>query len=120
MLISGSKASLQNETTINYIDHGPIVIENNSELAAASTSGSGTEIDPYIIEGFNFTTDNGNAITITGITDFLEIRDCYFLNCLASVTLHFSSHISFLDNIITDCAGVISGHYHLLLMAILT
>ena len=78
ILFSGSKANQQNEPTLNYVDHGPIVIENDSELAATSSSGSGTVIDPYIIEGYSFTTENTTGINVTGTTAFFEIRDCYF------------------------------------------
>ena len=80
ILSPGLKADRQKETNIdlNYVDHDPIVITDDSEFANYSTSGSGAFIDPYIIEGLRIVTDGVDAISVEDTTKYFEIRDCYF------------------------------------------
>ena len=58
--------------------HAPIRINNNSDLASAASSGSGTEADPYIIENYDI---NGNGygycIYIGNTTAHFIVRNCY-------------------------------------------
>ena len=43
------------KTSLSYTPHDPIVIANDSDLAAVAMSGEGTKTDPYIVEGLNIT-----------------------------------------------------------------
>ncbi|MCG3224255.1 MAG: right-handed parallel beta-helix repeat-containing protein, partial [Candidatus Heimdallarchaeota archaeon] len=56
----------------------PINIVNNDSLASFSTSGDGSEGDPYIISNYNVTTTDDYAIRVTGTTLHFVIRDNYF------------------------------------------
>ncbi|NPD90315.1 MAG: hypothetical protein HGN29_16505 [Asgard group archaeon] len=58
-----------------YVDRGHIYIENDTALAFFSNSGSGAAGDPYVIDNYNITSSNSNGITITGISQYVSIRD---------------------------------------------
>ncbi len=55
--------------------HNSISITSNSGFAVFP--GSGTEEDPYVIEGYNITTTDENGIYITETTKHFIIRNCY-------------------------------------------
>ncbi|MFO7992283.1 MAG: right-handed parallel beta-helix repeat-containing protein [Thermoplasmata archaeon] len=64
-----------------YASHAPIRIDDNSELAAEASSGSGTENDPYIIEGYEIDGGGeGYCVYIGNTTDYYVLRDCYLYN----------------------------------------
>ncbi len=69
------------QTSIPYVEayegHFPIAIDGNDDFANWDFSGSGTQADPYIIEGLNITAD-GYCISISATSVFFIIRDCYF------------------------------------------
>ena len=58
-----------------YVDRGHIYIENDTALAFFSNSGTGASGDPYIIDNYNITSTISNGITITGISQYVSIRD---------------------------------------------
>ncbi len=64
------------QSSVDYIYHLPILIVGNSELIAASSSGTGSVEDPLIIEGLNITT-NAHGIRIFNTTLNLIIRNCF-------------------------------------------
>ena len=55
-----------------------ILINKNSKLRKYSSSGTGSQFDPYIIDSLNITTDNEVCITIVLVTDYFIIQNCYF------------------------------------------
>jgi parallel beta-helix repeat protein len=59
--------------------HGPIYIEGNDNFTAANgvVAGSGTDNDPYIIEGWEISAENANGIEIMNTTAHFVIRNCY-------------------------------------------
>jgi len=63
------------------IEHSIIRIDNDTELQVwisdNNGTGSGTEADPYIIQGLNITGSDGICIFIGNTTSFLVVRDCY-------------------------------------------
>jgi parallel beta-helix repeat protein len=65
-----------------YTTHAPIVINGNSEFTSANgvTSGSGTQTDPYIIEGYDLNTSNTDGIYIGNTTAYFVIKNCYIHN----------------------------------------
>ncbi len=77
-----AKTSLEQpkEISLNYVDHLPIVITDNTGLLSYSSSGTGIVSDPYVISGFNITTVNSYAIYIhgAGVTAYFTIKECYF------------------------------------------
>jgi parallel beta-helix repeat protein len=82
---SGAISTAQGDTAIGadlltYTTHSVIRVNNNAELAAEATSGSGSVDDPYVIEGYNITGSGGICIFIGNTTAHLIIRDCYLHN----------------------------------------
>jgi len=65
--------SLQN----TYVPHEPIIIEHESNFTDYGIPGSGTETSPYIIEGYNITTIEYEAIRISSIFYYVVVRNCY-------------------------------------------
>src|SRR5881296_458941 len=93
-MLSGaiSASSFKQLPTINassYNSHSPILITSDSSFTSTSgvTTGSGTAIDPYIIQGWDILATTSNAITITGTTAHFVIRDCYLHSGYVGVLL---------------------------------
>jgi parallel beta-helix repeat protein len=77
-LFYSSNASTSEIKALNYSSHSFISVENDAELANVVSSGVGTELDPYIIEGLNITTTSSiHAIHIQNITRSVTIRNCW-------------------------------------------
>ncbi|MHA2029186.1 MAG: right-handed parallel beta-helix repeat-containing protein [Candidatus Kariarchaeaceae archaeon] len=70
-------------TVSAYVDHEPIRINSDSDFTSDNgiIGGSGTETDPYIIQGWNITTSGEwpgvNGIFIAGTTAYFVIRNCW-------------------------------------------
>ncbi len=62
-----------------YVSHAPIVIDDDSDFATQGWPGSGTEADPYVIEGLNITTE-GTCIDIRSTTVYFVIRNCLLVS----------------------------------------
>ncbi len=64
-----------------FLAHAPILIESDAALTAANgvTSGSGTESDPFVIEGWNVDASGSNigGIAVSNLTSHLVIRNVY-------------------------------------------
>ncbi len=81
--ISTFSSMRTNATTVSYdplsnssfTTHDPISITSDSELEVFP--GSGTEEDPYVIDGYNITTSNDSGIYISGTTKYFAVRNCY-------------------------------------------
>ena len=74
----GPIASIGSNNPSTYsalIPHDPIIIPDQNVLS--DFPGSGTEEDPYVIEGYNITTSEQYGIYIYGETNFFVIRNCY-------------------------------------------
>ncbi len=65
----------RNLSLSSLIPHDPISIISDSGFAVFP--GSGTEEDPYVIEGYNITTTDDNGIFILGTTKYFTVRNCY-------------------------------------------
>ena len=64
----------------NYIPHAHIVIDNDDDFITLGFNGTGTSIDPYLIEGYNITAVGyDSAIEISDTTKYFEIRDCFLV-----------------------------------------
>ncbi|MCG3218878.1 MAG: right-handed parallel beta-helix repeat-containing protein, partial [Candidatus Heimdallarchaeota archaeon] len=81
--------------SLSYVTHDPIVITQDSEFDAAHgvSSGSGTELDPYIIEGWEITTATGNGIYVNGTSVYFIIRNCLIDGGGVSSELSYDSAI---------------------------
>lgn len=72
----------------DYTAHGTIRIDGEGDLVAwmnDNGTGSGTEGDPYVIQGLNITGSDGICIYIGNTTSHLVIKDCY---------LHHAAYVS--------------------------
>ncbi|GAG99369.1 unnamed protein product [marine sediment metagenome] len=62
-------------TSLELTPHDPISITSDSDFEVFL--GSGTEEDPYVIEGYSITTTSSNGIYITYTTKYFIVRNCY-------------------------------------------
>jgi len=64
------------------VTRDPILIDGNASFTPANgvTSGSGTENNPYIIEGWDINASSANGIEIRNTTAYFVIRNCYVHN----------------------------------------
>ncbi|MHA1944536.1 MAG: right-handed parallel beta-helix repeat-containing protein [Candidatus Hodarchaeales archaeon] len=73
----------ENQTQNNFVTRmvavstAPITISSDSELAAVASSGTGTEISPYIMEGLIISTQGVTGIFIQDTTKYFIIRNCW-------------------------------------------
>ena len=68
---------------VTYTTHAPIRIDGDGDFTAANgvTGGSGTEVDPWVIEGWEIDGTGLNwGIKIENTDDFFIISECYFNN----------------------------------------
>jgi len=111
----------------SYSPHSPISITNDNDFTSANgvVSGDGSHDNPYIIEGWNITTNNEPGIKIAYTTKFFIIQNCWItasssfairlenntngiiknnnlLKSPISVSLYFSSNNSICFNTITN------------------
>ncbi|PWI47182.1 hypothetical protein CEE45_12830 [Candidatus Heimdallarchaeota archaeon B3_Heim] len=66
-------------TVVNISPHSEILITSDSQLINTAVSGTGTAIDPYILEGWNITVSGNftHGIAISGTTKYFVIRNNY-------------------------------------------
>ena len=62
-----------------YLPHSPIYINGNDDFTSENgvTGGSGSYIDPYIIEGWEIDASSMVGITIRNASVYFEIKNCY-------------------------------------------
>ncbi len=91
-----------------YTPHGPITINGNADFEDQGWPGSGTEDDPYVIEGLRII-DSSTCITVSNTDVYFEIRDC-----LISAALPTSSDGIVFDNVthgtVKDCVIELHGY----------
>ena len=63
------------KSTTVYVERGPIEILNDSAFALYGFDGLGTQSDPYLIDGFNITTNTQHLIHIENTTKHFSIRN---------------------------------------------
>jgi parallel beta-helix repeat protein len=66
-------------TAAALVTRNPILINGNADFAPANgvTSGSGTENNPYIIEGWDISAQNAHGIEVRNTDAYFIIRNCY-------------------------------------------
>ncbi|MHA2099110.1 MAG: right-handed parallel beta-helix repeat-containing protein [Candidatus Kariarchaeaceae archaeon] len=62
----------------HYFPHAPINVENDGQFLSQGFVGTGTETDPYVIEGINITTSASELVHIGSVSAHFEIRDSVF------------------------------------------
>ena len=91
MLVSGLAVTFVSYDVDGYTLHAQIKIDNNSDLAAQASSGSGSQGDPYVIEGWEIDAGGDDAcIYIGNTTDHFILRNNYLHNS-SSANLHLNN-----------------------------
>ncbi len=72
-----SNFEIQN-SQLQYVEHAPISIQNDSAFVSYGFPGTGNSSDPYIIENLNISYVDQIGIEVIGTTKFFVIRNCYF------------------------------------------
>ena len=67
----------KNPSILALTPHAAIEIISDDNFTDYGFLGSGTETDPFIIEGYNITTTDGTGIFIRDTTKYFVIRNCY-------------------------------------------
>ena len=82
LFLSSSFPAPMNITGTTYSTHSRITITSNTEFLSTRDSevwdGNGTELDPIIITGYNFTETTGDLISISNTDLYFEIHANYF------------------------------------------
>jgi len=64
---------------VSYEEHSPITIYDDSDFETQAASeewdGEGTELSPYLIQGYNIT-DSFGGFSINDVSLYFEIREC--------------------------------------------
>ena len=73
----------------DYTLHDPIEIRSDDDFTVVNgvTGGSGTENDPYIIEGWEIDTNGFAAIYIEHTTAYFVVRNCLLKNATYGISL---------------------------------
>ncbi len=66
--------------SLDYISHLSIDIDEDSDFVSYAFPGTGTLVDPYIIENYNITGSEEFGIRIFNITQYFIIRNCFIKN----------------------------------------
>ncbi len=61
----------------DYISHDPIKVSSDTELASIAVRGNGSQIDPYILEGWSITTSGVHGIYIHHTTKYFIVQNCW-------------------------------------------
>jgi parallel beta-helix repeat protein len=87
----------------SYTPHDPIEITTDEDFTSANgvTSGSGTSIDPFIIEGWNITSSGVHGIFISATTKYFLIRNNFIDTGGVS-----NIHGIFITNVISGTAKI--------------
>ncbi len=75
--VSAVTSSIRSLSIQSYLSHDPISVSNDTELDAIAVDGNGTEVNPYLLEGWNITTQGSYGIDIQNTTKYFIIRDCW-------------------------------------------
>jgi parallel beta-helix repeat protein len=91
---------------LNLINHSKISIRSNQELIllgkTESWLGDGNKTNPIQISGFNISNSTGNLIDLRNVDIFVEISGNSLNGGFDAIYLSNTSHISIIDNQITN------------------
>ncbi len=100
--------------SVNYAIHTPIHIMSDEELAEVAIKGTGTAVDPYILENWLITPEFDPGIAITNTTKHFIIRNCWIEPKLATNTAAIDIHdtaagtVSIINNTCLNYGGGVS------------
>ena len=93
---------------VAYIDHAPIVVQDDDDFENGDWQGEGTSESPYSINGFKFNT-SGIGVSIEKTTAYFKISNCLFVGEPTTTGIWLSK----LENGIVEDSCFISTHYGL-------
>jgi len=109
--ISTDESSLKldypiNNLKLNYEEHDPIMIFDDSDLSAESSEGDGSEEFPYIIEGWRIGPGIEIGIEIRSTTKSFVIRNCWIEGSSEGIHVEYTetSTINITNNVIINNA----------------
>ena len=102
-----SKTNYESElnlTSTNYTERTPILLTSDDDFQNQNFTGSGSEYDPFIIEGYNITS-NGEykLIQIQNTEVYFEIRNNYLSNGLNGIYFSNVKNGRIFNNILYKC-----------------
>ncbi|MHA1979454.1 MAG: right-handed parallel beta-helix repeat-containing protein, partial [Candidatus Hodarchaeales archaeon] len=103
--LSNSVFSVHKSTSQSYLEHAPINITNDNELAVIANSGTGTIVNPFLITGWNITNARTYGLFVIGTTKHFRIADCWIGNSTLNgivVTKVTTGTATITDNICTN------------------
>ncbi|MFX0012071.1 MAG: right-handed parallel beta-helix repeat-containing protein [Candidatus Hermodarchaeota archaeon] len=86
----------------SFVVHPPIVITNNGAFGSYNFSGTGTRGDPYLIEGYNITSQGVNAVGI-------EIRNTNYFFVINACVIYSDWVGILLNNVADGTSKIISN-----------
>ncbi|GEM_PF-3145869 len=67
-----------------YTQSTPIVVNSDADLLIYAGYGSGSQDDPFVIEGFEISDNYSFCVYVGNVTSYFVIRNCYFSNANSS------------------------------------
>ena len=91
--------------TETYTNHPRIEISNESDFQTLGFTGDGSELNPYLIEGFNITVITySSCIDIQNINAYVTIQNNYLDGCSEGSGIYTdNANVSVKNNIIVEC-----------------
>jgi parallel beta-helix repeat protein len=76
--VSSGNAAVEFEAEYLHVEHSPILIDGNDDFTSENgvAHGSGTELDPYILENLRINASSANGIEIRNTTAHFIVRNC--------------------------------------------
>ncbi len=66
----------RNVSTLQYIEHEPIVIENETALQKIASSGDGSRSNPFLISRYNITSNQNALLVIKHTRSYFILENC--------------------------------------------
>lgn len=92
----------QSTPNLDLVTHSPIIIESDDDFL--SLPGTGSEEDPYRIEGYNITTTESFCIRIVYTSKSFTINNCFFSSNWTSIQIGSLSdcHVNISNNVFSN------------------
>jgi hypothetical protein len=98
----------------NYTEASTLAINSDQDLVGLSLPGNGTEVNPYIFSGYNFTSTELNQLIISNTSKHIEISDNIFRGLSSEqigISLYNVSNIKIVNNSMSDLAIGITANF---------
>ena len=106
-LVLAGPISNDNNSSIYYLDHDPIIIDSNDDFITYGFPGNGTTDSPYIIANYSIVANSEYGIKICCVTKVFSIQNCSITltNDSTTYAIYLQSsprYCSILNNTFTD------------------